>query len=59
METLNAVKNSIRKDALVISLAPKITIDKIKSVLPDVPNLARMNPNAGTYLNKGYNPVFR
>jgi pyrroline-5-carboxylate reductase len=57
METLNAVKNSVRKDALVISLAPKITIDKIKSVLPDVPNLARMNPNAGTYVNKGYNPV--
>ena len=21
------------------------------------PNLARMNPNAGTYVNKGYNPV--
>ncbi|HBC77004.1 MAG TPA: hypothetical protein DEO60_00280 [Bacteroidales bacterium] len=58
METLNATKNSIRKDALVISLAPKITIDKITSVLPDVLNLARMNPNAGTYVNKGYNPVF-
>jgi pyrroline-5-carboxylate reductase len=42
----------------VISLAPKITIDKIKSVFPDVLNLARMNPNAGTYVNKGYNPVF-
>jgi pyrroline-5-carboxylate reductase len=57
METLTAIKNSIRKDALVISLAPKIIIDKIKSVLPDVPNLARMNPNAGTYVNMGYNPV--
>lgn len=57
IEALNEVKNSIRKDALVISLAPKITIDKIRSVLPDVPNLARMNPNAGTYVNKGYNPV--
>ena len=57
METLNAIRNSINKDALVISLAPKITLDKIQSVLPDVPNLARMNPNAGTYVNKGYNPV--
>jgi pyrroline-5-carboxylate reductase len=57
METLTAVKNSVKKDALVVSLAPKITIDKIKSVLPDVPNLTRMNPNAGTYVNKGYNPV--
>ena len=57
-ETLTAIKNSIKKDALVVSLAPKITIDKIKSVIPDVQNLARMNPNAGTYVNKGYNPVF-
>jgi pyrroline-5-carboxylate reductase len=57
METLNTVKSSIRKDALVISLAPKITLDKIHSVLPDVTNLARMNPNAGTYVNKGFNPV--
>jgi pyrroline-5-carboxylate reductase len=53
MDALNAVKNAIKKDALVISLAPKITINKIKSVLSDVPNLARMNPNAGTYVNKG------
>ena len=43
--------------ALVVSFAPKITIDKMKSVLPNIPNLARMNPNAGTYVNKGYNPV--
>lgn len=57
MEALNSIKKSVRKDALVISLAPKITIDKIKSALPDVLNLARMNPNAGTYVNKGYNPV--
>jgi pyrroline-5-carboxylate reductase len=57
METLSAIKNSVRKDALVISLAPKISIDKIKSLLPDVQNIARMNPNAGTYVNKGYNPV--
>jgi pyrroline-5-carboxylate reductase len=57
LETLNATKNYIQKDALVVSFAPKITLDKIQTVLPDVPNLARMNPNAGTYVNKGYNPV--
>jgi pyrroline-5-carboxylate reductase len=57
MDILNAIKNSIKNDALVISLAPKITLDKIQSVLLNVPNLARMNPNAGTYVNKGYNPV--
>ncbi len=57
METLNSIKNLIKKDALIISLAPKITIDKMQSVLPLLTNLARMNPNAGTYVNKGYNPV--
>ena len=57
METLTAIKNFVKKDALVISLAPKITVDRIKSVLTDVPNIARMNPNAGSYVNKGYNPV--
>lgn len=57
MDTLTTIKGFIRKNALVISLAPKITIDKIQSVLTDVTNIARMNPNAGTYVNKGYNPV--
>jgi len=57
MDTLQAIKNAIKKDALVVSFAPKITIDKMQSVLPDIPNLARMNPNAGTYVNKGFNPV--
>ncbi len=57
MDTLNSIKSSIKKDALVISLAPKITLEKIQSILPDVANLTRLNPNAGTYVNKGYNVV--
>jgi pyrroline-5-carboxylate reductase len=57
MDTLQLIKSHIKKDALVISLAPKITIAKMQSVLPDIKNIARMNPNAGTYVNKGYNPV--
>ena len=57
MDSLQSIKNAIKKDALVVSFAPKITINKMQSVLPGIPNLARMNPNAGTYVNKGYNPV--
>ena len=57
MDSLNVIKNVIKKDALVVSFAPKITLDKMQTVLSDVSNLARMNPNAGTYVNKGYNPV--
>jgi pyrroline-5-carboxylate reductase len=57
IDSLQSIKNYIKEDALVVSFAPKITIDKMQSVLPNIPNLARMNPNAGTYVNKGYNPV--
>jgi pyrroline-5-carboxylate reductase len=57
MDSLQAIKDYIKADALVVSFAPKVTLEKIKTVLPDISNLARMNPNAGTYVNKGYNPV--
>lgn len=57
IEALNTIKDSLKTDALVISLAPKITLEKIQALLPDLSNLGRMNPNAGTYVNKGYNPV--
>jgi pyrroline-5-carboxylate reductase len=57
IDTLQTIKNSIKEDALVVSFAPKITLDKMQTVLPEIPNLARMNPNAGTYVNKGFNPI--
>jgi pyrroline-5-carboxylate reductase len=57
MDSLQAIKGHIKEDALVVSFAPKITLEKMQTVLPDMLNLARMNPNAGTYVNKGYNPV--
>jgi pyrroline-5-carboxylate reductase len=57
MDSLQSFKNFIKVNALVVSLAPKITIDKLQTVLPQIPNIARMNPSAGTYVNKGFNPV--
>lgn len=57
MEILNMVKDHIKKTSLVVSLAPKITIEKMAGVLTGIDNIARMNPNAGTYVNRGYNPV--
>jgi pyrroline-5-carboxylate reductase len=41
---------------LVISLAPKITIEKIASKLK-TSRIARMIPNATSIINEGYNPV--
>jgi pyrroline-5-carboxylate reductase len=56
METLDKIADSVSSDALVISLAPKITIEKMASKLK-TRNIARMIPNATSYINKGYNPV--
>jgi pyrroline-5-carboxylate reductase len=56
-ETMESLKDFIKKDALLISLAPKITLEKLQAILPHVQNLARMNPNAGTYVKRGFNPV--
>ena len=57
MDTLELLKNDVRSNATVISLAPKINIAKISSKLEQVKNIARLIPNATSYINDGYNPV--
>jgi len=57
MDTLELIKNSINNNTIVISLAPKITISKISSRLNKTKNIARLVPNATSYINEGYNPV--
>jgi pyrroline-5-carboxylate reductase len=57
MDTLEQLKNEIRSGAIVVSLAPKISIGKISSKLRQVKNIARLIPNATSYINDGYNPV--
>ena len=56
METLEQIKESVSEKTQVISLAPKISIEKIASKL-GTKNIARMIPNATSYINKGYNPI--
>lgn len=56
METLDKISGIVKEDALVISLAPKITIEKIASKLA-TENIARMIPNATSFINKGFNPI--
>lgn len=55
METLDLIADAIESNALVVSLAPKITIDKISSKLK-TENVFRMIPNATSFINQGYNP---
>jgi len=57
MDTLELIKGSINSKTIVISLAPKITIAKISSKLNQTKNIARLIPNATSYINEGYNPV--
>jgi pyrroline-5-carboxylate reductase len=56
IETLENIADTVSVDALIVSLAPKITIEKIASKLK-TGNIARMIPNATSYINEGYNPV--
>jgi pyrroline-5-carboxylate reductase len=56
METLQNIKDAITESTIVVSLAPKITLEKMASVLP-AKKLARMIPNATSFINKGFNPV--
>jgi pyrroline-5-carboxylate reductase len=57
METLEKIKGKLQSDTLLISLAPKFTIEKITGILGGHANVARMNPSASTIVNKGVNPI--
>jgi len=57
MDTLELVRGKVTTDSVVISLAPKINLAKLTLKLGHVKNLARLIPNATSYINEGYNPV--
>lgn len=57
METLGKVKDTLNKNSILVSLAPKLTIEKMNSVLTGFNNIARMNPSASAIVNKGVNPI--
>ena len=56
MQTLDQIAQCLAEKTIVLSLAPKITMEKIASRL-QIKNIARMIPNATSYINEGYNPV--
>ena len=56
MEVLGSIKGLVNASSIVISLAPKITLDKISANLENK-NIVRMIPNATSVINQGYNPV--
>jgi pyrroline-5-carboxylate reductase len=57
MDTLLKIKDDLEEKSVLISLAPKITIEKMASSLNGFANIARMNPSASTIINKGVNAI--
>jgi len=56
MEALDKIAEVISEGTELISLAPKITIEKIASKVSSK-YIARMIPNATSYINEGFNPI--
>lgn len=56
LQVLRQLKGKLKDDAVVLSVAPKYTIEQIGGIL-SVKNVVRMVPHAASIINRGYNPV--
>ena len=56
-EVATGIKDSLKADALVVSLAPKFTFAKLSELLGGFARLARVIPNAPSLVGAGFNPV--
>ncbi len=54
---LGDIRASLKPDAILISLAPKWTIEKLAGLLNGFTRIARMIPNAPSIVGQGYNPI--
>jgi len=56
-ESLEKARTSINPKTILISLAPKFTIDKMSTLLSGYNRIVRLLPLASSVIGKGYNPV--
>jgi pyrroline-5-carboxylate reductase len=56
-EVTAGIRDQLKPDATVVSLAPKFTIAKLTELLGGFNRLARVIPNAPSIVGAGYNPV--
>lgn len=56
-DVLAQVKSSLKTQALVISLAPKLTMAKLSGLLGGFQRLARVIPSAPSIVGAGFNPI--
>lgn len=54
---LDEIKGILKLDAVLVSLAPKVTIARISEKLGGFSRVARMIPNAPSIVGAGYNPI--
>lgn len=57
MGILGEMKPKLRRDAIVVSLAPKVSISQISGGLDGFSRIIRMIPNAPSVVNNGFNPL--
>lgn len=51
------INDSLKPDAILISLAPKLSIGKLKEGLGGFDRIVRLIPNAASIMGEGYNPI--
>jgi pyrroline-5-carboxylate reductase len=56
-EVAGGLKGVLKPGAVLVSLAPKCTIARLKDLLGGFGRIARMNPNAPSVVNFGFNPI--
>jgi pyrroline-5-carboxylate reductase len=56
-QSLADIKGSLKQGAIVISLAPKLSIAKLAEGLGGFDRIVRVIPNAASIIGEGYNPV--
>jgi pyrroline-5-carboxylate reductase len=56
-DALAEIKDSLKPEAILISLAPKFSIEKLSQMLGGFNRIVRMIPNAPSIIGQGFNPV--
>ena len=56
-EVAASIKGILRPNAIVVSLAPKVTLAKLTELLGGFQRIARMIPNAPSLIGAGYSPM--
>lgn len=55
---LGEIKDCLKPDSILVSLAPKLSSAKLSSALGGFERIVRLIPNAPSVTNAGFNPIF-